>query len=112
MIRGNAKLSKVPTFGSVVTCRVLSINANQIRCAIHCVEHYVLKQPFRGLIRKEEVRSTEKDKVEIHKCFRAGDVILAKVIGIADNHSFLLSTAQNELGVVIAYNESGKNLLF
>ena len=35
---------------------------------------------FRGMIRKENVRATERDKVDIHKCYRPGNIVLAKVV--------------------------------
>ena len=86
---------------------MISINQNQARCAIYCIEDYVLKQPFRGVIRKEDVQLNEREKVQIHKCFRPGDIVIAKVFGPGENHSFLLTTAENQLGVVVANSEAG-----
>lgn len=40
----------------------------------------VLAEPFRGQLRKEDVRATEKDRVEMYKCFRPNDIILARVV--------------------------------
>ena len=37
---------------------------------IVCVKDAVLSEPFKGSIRKEDVRATEKDKVEMYKSFR------------------------------------------
>eukprot|EP00074_Homo_sapiens_P094081 XP_016871793.1 exosome complex component CSL4 isoform X2 [Homo sapiens] len=46
--------------------------------------------------------------VEIYKSFRPGDIVLAKVISLGDAQSnYLLTTAENELGVVVAHSESG-----
>lgn len=42
----------------------------------------------------------------MNKSFRCGDVIIARVISLGDMNSYFLSTAENELGVVIAYSES------
>ena len=53
------------------------------------------------------MRATEKDKVEINKSFRCGDIVLARVISLGDTNSYFLSCAENELGVVIAYSEAG-----
>lgn len=108
VIRGKEKRSKIPVIGSIVTCKVLSMNQNQAKCAIHCVDDQVLSQPFRGLLRKEDVRQAEHDKVEMNKCFRTCDIILAKVIGFAENHHYLLTTAENELGVIVAQSDAGK----
>lgn len=64
-------------------------------------------QPFRGVVRKEDVRATEKDRVEMYKSFRPGDVILARVLSLGEaNSGYLLTTAENELGVVIARSET------
>ena len=66
-----------------------------------------LKEPFRGQLRKEDIRATEKDTVEINKSFRPGDIVQAKVMSLGDMQSYFLSTAENELGVVFAMSESG-----
>uniref|UniRef100_A0A8C6DXM3 Exosome complex component CSL4 n=1 Tax=Moschus moschiferus TaxID=68415 RepID=A0A8C6DXM3_MOSMO len=79
---------------------VSSINSRFAKVHILYVGSTPLKNSFRGTIRKEDVRATEKDKVEIYKSFRPGDIVLAKVIS-------LLTTAKNELGVVVAHSESG-----
>uniref|UniRef100_A0A8C2PKG0 Exosome complex component CSL4 C-terminal domain-containing protein n=1 Tax=Capra hircus TaxID=9925 RepID=A0A8C2PKG0_CAPHI len=64
------------------------------------------------LYSKEDVRATEKDKVEIYKSFRPGDIVLAKVISLGDAQSnYLLTTAENELGVVVAHSESGVQMV-
>ncbi|PNJ86840.1 EXOSC1 isoform 3 [Pongo abelii] len=87
---------------------VSSINSRFAKVHILYVGSMPLKNSFRGTIRKEDVRATEKDKVEIYKSFRPGDIVLAKVISLGDTQSnYLLTTAENELGVVVAHSESG-----
>merc|ERR1712211_185800 len=45
---------------------------------------------------------------ELYKCFRPGDIVLARVISLGDaGGGYLLSTAENSLGVVIAKSEAG-----
>ncbi|XP_016978545.1 exosome complex component CSL4 [Drosophila rhopaloa] len=92
----------IPATGDVVTARVLVTTPKFVKCAIFCVRNVLLESSYRGLLRKEDVRETEKDRVDIYKSFKPGDVILARVINQLDQ-SFLLTTAENELGVVIAY---------
>ena len=59
-------------------------------------------------VRKEDVRMTEKDRVEMYNCFRPGDIVLARVISLGDPAAgYLLTTAENSLGVVIAKSEVG-----
>lgn len=44
----------------------------------------------------------------MYKCFRPGDIILARVLPQTELSCYQLSTAENELGVVVAVaNESG-----
>lgn len=62
----------------------------------------MLNRALRGLLRKEDVRATEKDRVEMYKSFRPGDVILAKILPQTELHTYALTTAENELGVVVA----------
>uniref|UniRef100_A0A5F5PNC2 Exosome component 1 n=1 Tax=Equus caballus TaxID=9796 RepID=A0A5F5PNC2_HORSE len=97
----------LPDVGAIVTCKVSSINSRFAKVHILYVGSTPLKNSFRGTIRKEDVRATEKDKVEIYKSFRPGDIVLAKVISLGDAQSnYLLTTAENELGVVVAHSES------
>uniref|UniRef100_W5M7Z3 Exosome component 1 n=1 Tax=Lepisosteus oculatus TaxID=7918 RepID=W5M7Z3_LEPOC len=54
-----------------------------------------------------DVGATVTCKVEIYKSFRPGDIVLAKVISLGDVQSnYLLTTAENELGVVVAHSEA------
>uniref|UniRef100_F6WG19 Exosome component 1 n=1 Tax=Ornithorhynchus anatinus TaxID=9258 RepID=F6WG19_ORNAN len=53
----------LPDVGSIVTCKVSSINSRFARVHILYVGSTPLKNSFRGTIRKEDVRATEKDKV-------------------------------------------------
>lgn len=57
---------------------------------------------FQGVVRSQDVRSTEKDKVKLADCFRPGDIVRAQVISLGDARSYYLSTAGNELGVIYA----------
>ncbi|XP_053518447.1 exosome complex component CSL4 isoform X2 [Artibeus jamaicensis] len=101
----------LPDVGAIVTCKVSSINSRFAKVHILYVGSTPLKNSFRGTIRKEDVRATEKDKVEIYKSFRPGDIVLAKVISLGDAQSnYLLTTAENELGVVVAHSESGSGV--
>ncbi|XP_071604628.1 exosome complex component CSL4 isoform X6 [Heliangelus exortis] len=92
--------------------RVCSINSRFAKVHILYVGSTPLKSSFRGTIRREDIRATEKDKVEVYKSFRPGDIVLAKVISLGDAQSnYLLSTAENELGVVVARSEAGVQMV-
>eukprot|EP00745_Piridium_sociabile_P002832 TRINITY_DN117271_c0_g1_i1.p1 TRINITY_DN117271_c0_g1~~TRINITY_DN117271_c0_g1_i1.p1 ORF type:complete len:196 (+),score=32.35 TRINITY_DN117271_c0_g1_i1:162-749(+) len=97
----------VPSVGALVTARITNVTPRFCKCSILSVGRVQLKEPFRGMIRREDIRSTEKDRVETCKCFRPGDIIVARVLSLGDSQSYVLSTAENELGVVIANSEEG-----
>ena len=93
----------MPSQRDIVTARVTQVNTRFAKVQILCVGDVVLTEPFRGQIRKEDVRATEKDRVEMYRSFRPGDIVLARVISLGDaGAGYLLTTAENELGVVIA----------
>ena len=60
---------------------------------------FVVRSPLKGVIRREDVRQTEKDRVELSKCFRPSDIVMAKIISLGDQNNYLLSTAADELGL-------------
>lgn len=92
----------LPVVGDVVTARVEVVNQRFAKCSIICIGDILLNRPLRGILRKEDVRATDIDRVEIYKNFRPNDIILAKIIPQIEIHTYSLSTAENELGVVIA----------
>ncbi|XP_067355166.1 exosome complex component CSL4 isoform X2 [Channa argus] len=85
----------LPDVGAIVTCKVTSINPRYAKVLILYVGSTPLKDRFRGTIRKEDVRATEKDKISL------GDV----------QSNYLLTTAENELGVVVAHSEAGAQMV-
>ena len=98
----NKRRGTVPEVGSRVICKVININERQAKVNMLCLEGKVLPGPFHGVIRREDVRATEKDTVEIFNSFRPGDMVRARVISLGEGPSYVLSTASNELGVVLA----------
>ncbi|XP_052770447.1 exosome complex component CSL4-like [Mya arenaria] len=101
----------VPTVDALVTAKITNVNPRFCKCAIIKVGKTDLKDSFRGMIRREDVRATEKDKVEMSKSFRPGDIVISRVISLGDSQSYLLTTAENELGVVIATSEAGASMV-
>ncbi|GAB0094483.1 Csl4 [Sergentomyia squamirostris] len=96
----------VPTVGDVVTAKITVVNQRFAKCQIFCVGDKILNRNYRGVIKKEDIRAAERDSVEVQKCFRPGDVILARVLPQTELHHYQLTTAENELGVVIAICKS------
>ncbi|XP_044751039.1 exosome complex component CSL4 [Coccinella septempunctata] len=97
----------VPAHGDIVTAEVTIITQQYVKCLIKCIGNKLLKRHFKGVLRREDIRAAEKDRIEIFKCFRPGDIILARVMPITEAHVYQLSTAENELGVAIAHSEHG-----
>ncbi|KAF5308495.1 hypothetical protein FQR65_LT06160 [Abscondita terminalis] len=97
----------VPVQGDIVTGQITILTQDYCKCIIKCIGNTVLSRTYRGILRREDVRATDKDRVQIYKNFRPGDVILARVLPITEAHTYNLSTAENELGVVIAHSEHG-----
>uniref|UniRef100_A0A8C0PC19 Exosome complex component N-terminal domain-containing protein n=1 Tax=Canis lupus familiaris TaxID=9615 RepID=A0A8C0PC19_CANLF len=95
---------------------VSSINSRFAKVHILYVGSTPLKNSFRGTIRFDLELSLNIPvlslQVEIYKSFRPGDIVLAKVISLGDAQSnYLLTTAENELGVVVAHSESGVQMV-
>ncbi|PBP15340.1 hypothetical protein BUE80_DR013925, partial [Diplocarpon rosae] len=65
------------------------------------------RRTFCQRIRVQDVRATEKDKVKIFESFRPGDIVRANVISLGDQANYYLSTATNNLGVIMATSEAG-----
>lgn len=47
-------------------------------------------EDFTGVIRSQDVRATEKDKVKIGDCFRGGDVVKGLIVCILQSKSITL----------------------
>lgn len=73
----------VPTQGDIVTAQVTIITQQFCKCAIKCVGDIVLNRPYRAILRREDIRATEKDRIDIYKSYRPGDVILARVVSFS-----------------------------
>ena len=101
-----------PEIGQIVICRVTMTNSRLCKCDVVGIDGHFLPTShptapalYHGFIRKEDIRASDKDRVDISKSFRPGDVILAKVLSYGDSYSYALTTAENELGVVFALGQ-------
>ena len=103
-------LEGVPSIGSLTICRVINISERQAKVNMLCVRETVLPEPLHGVIRREDVRAMEKDTVELFHSFRPRDTVRARVIAHGEGQVYVLSTAENELGVVAAHCECGENM--
>jgi exosome complex component CSL4 len=77
---GKSKAEILPEVNSTVLCRVTRIAPRQATVAILVVGETVLDGEWQGVIRVQDVRATEKDKVKIFESFRPGDIVRAVVV--------------------------------
>ena len=96
--------------GDVTTCRVTKIGPKFANVEILCVGEQPLREACSGLIRKEDIQPSYAEPLEIFRCFRPGDIILAKVISLGDSRNYFLTSAAPELGVVIARSADGARM--
>lgn len=73
----------LPDVGSVVLCRVVRLVPKQAIVSIQQVGTTVLDTEWQGVIRSQDVRATEKDKVKIYESFKPGDTVRAQVVRCA-----------------------------
>ncbi|KAL8969913.1 MAG: hypothetical protein Q9183_001765 [Haloplaca sp. 2 TL-2023] len=131
----------LPKVGDVVLGRVTRCTMKQVNVGIVVVvgaegkeelrvEGTVCAHEIQGVVRREDVRATEKEKVDVGEGFRVGDVIRAVVVGfkafpmpamrtkvryftqisLGDQSNYYLTTAKNELGVILAKSENGNTM--
>lgn len=101
----------VPAAGDTVTARVLTITPRIASVDILCVGAAPVVQRYSGVIRSQDVRATEIDKVKLHESYRPGDIIRALVLSLGDARSYYLTTAKDELGVVHAKSLAGESMI-
>jgi exosome complex component CSL4 len=87
--------------GDKVLCRVMKSNFNQAYVEILSVGDNRLPFPAKGVIRREDIREKDVDKIVIHEHFMGGDVVKASVLSLGDSKQYYLSTADVALGVIM-----------
>lgn len=102
----------VPFIGGAVVGRVTRVTPRAAHVEIVSVDgRGITTESFKGMVRQQDVRQTEIDKVDIYKCFVPGDLVRADVISLGDRNSYYLSTAKNELGVTYARSKAGVQMV-
>ena len=97
--------------GDEVLCKVKRLNPRFASVDIVCKGTSPLVKEFAGIVRVQDVRASEIDKVSILTSFRPGDIIRAEVISLGESHSLLLSTAKVHLGVLHAKSAAGQAMV-
>lgn len=88
----------------VVTCRVTRITNRKAIVEILLRGDIVLHEPVAGVIQKEDVRLTDTDNVDMEKSFQPEQIVRATVRSYGDSHSYFLSTAKPDMGVLDRIN--------
>ncbi|KAK7269119.1 hypothetical protein RIF29_21835 [Crotalaria pallida] len=110
-VTGHKAHGPVPQPGSIVIARITKVMARSASAHIICVGPKSVREIFTGIIRQQDVRATEIDKVDMHQSFHPGDIVRALVLSLGDARAYLLSTAKNELGVVSAESTAGATMV-
>ncbi|KXS20144.1 hypothetical protein M427DRAFT_152058 [Gonapodya prolifera JEL478] len=110
VVRGK-DATAVPSIGAIVTGTIVRINPRWATLKVMVVESVPTSEDFQGIIRLQDVRATEKEKVRIDRSFRPGDIVRARVLSLGDARNYYLSTAENELGVVFATSLGGATMI-
>ena len=99
----NRKVAKdfVLNVGDQIYGRVVRSNYNQVYIDIIAIGDFSTPFVLKGVIRREDIRETEIDKVVVQDHFKAFDIVRAVVISLGDSKYYFLSTAKPELGVVL-----------
>ncbi|KIW90877.1 uncharacterized protein Z519_08660 [Cladophialophora bantiana CBS 173.52] len=124
-----ASISSLPKVGSAVLCRVTRVRQRELSASILSIidpsssvsnfanEIISYSQvtddelQFQCILRREDIRTHEKDKIVINDMYRVGDIIRATVISLGDERNYYISTAGNEFGVVVATSEAGNAMV-
>lgn len=114
--------SSLPAVGTTVLCRITRVQQRQASASILVVNPtptsivpYTSSTNdellFQALLRREDVRSYEKDRVVMNEMFRVGDIIRASIISLGDERNYYISTAGNDFGVVVAKSDEGNAMI-
>ena len=103
--------SAIPSVGSIVIARVLSLAGTHVTCEVLISGDHQLSTPFHGVIRREHIRETEIDKMRIDDMFRPGDLVQAVVASLGDSRNLFLSTINDAHGVIFARSSEGNSMV-
>lgn len=78
--RHGSKREVLPDVNNIVLARVVRLMPKQAIVVIQQVGETVLQTEWQGVIRVQDVRATEKDKVKVYESFKPGDIVRAQVV--------------------------------
>ena len=101
----------LPHVGDIVVCKVVRVSLRQAFVDIIQIQGQDVVETFSGLIRSSDIRSSDIDAVEVHRCFKPRDIVRARVLSLGDQRAYYLTTAEAELGVVSCKSNTTGSLL-
>lgn len=106
--RPYAPRAPLPLVGSTVLARVARVTSAAASVELLAVDGAPASAGgFRGVVRRENVRPGEVDRVIMGECFKPGDIIRAEVVAAGGRVGAVLSTTGASLGVVAAHSDCG-----
>ena len=106
----------LPEIDSEVLATVVRLNSKQATLNLDVIDgvpctNNSQDSNFQGILRSQDVRQTDKDRVKMYNCVRPGDIVRAVIISLGDARNYYLSTAKNEYGVVFATSQDGNQMI-
>lgn len=108
---GKSSYNAIPSIGSVVIARVLSLAGTHVTCEVVMSGNQQMLTPFHAVIRREHIRESEIDKIKMEDMFRPGDLVQAVVASLGDSRSLFLSTVSTNHGVIFARSIDGNVMI-
>lgn len=99
--KGNKASDYVVRIGDIVLCKVARSNYNQAFVDILMIGDLYLPFPVKAVIRREDIREKEIDKIIVPDILKPRDVVRAVVISLGDTKSYFLSIARPGCGVIV-----------
>lgn len=120
----HALQAPLPAVNSIIFARIIRVQARQLIVSIlpiapgspssSLLAYTSMTNDdlqYQAILRREDVRAFEKDKIVMNDMFRVGDIIRASIISLGDERSYYISTAGNEYGVVVAHSDAGNPMV-
>ena len=92
--RNVTRRNVLPSVNAIVLAKVTRLQQRQANVSIVVVDETVCSDEFAGVVRREDVRGWEVDKVKVEEMFRIGDVIRAVVVSTRVSNSYHQATAR------------------
>ncbi|KAM3147708.1 hypothetical protein pb186bvf_000036 [Paramecium bursaria] len=97
--------------GSIIIGQITNIREDRAFVKILKVDGNKFRGNLEAVLRKQNIRSHEIDKIEMNKCFIPGDLVQTRLISFGDSQRIYLSTVEDDMGVVFAKNQESQRLM-